>query len=73
MYYLKEVTLVFTLIAALNIATGIVLYRQELHDGITANTGTRRKAIMSCTVMALCFGGTSFVLLMIELVNLKKI
>lgn len=59
--------LVCSLIASLNIVTGILLYSQEHKDGITIKTASRRKAIMACTTMCLVFGGIAVLLMMYDI------
>uniref|UniRef100_A0A0L0NUJ2 Uncharacterized protein n=1 Tax=Candidozyma auris TaxID=498019 RepID=A0A0L0NUJ2_CANAR len=59
--------LVCSLIACLNIVTGVILYSQEVKDGITLKTAARRKAIMACTTMCLVFGGIAVLFMMYDI------
>lgn len=69
MFHHGVADLVCLLIAALNIITAVILYRIELREGITVNTGTRRQAIMTCTAMCIIFGGVAIYLMMSDLVS----
>lgn len=59
--------LVCSLIASLNIITGVILYSLEYKEGITIKTASRRKAIMACTTMCLVFGGIAVLLMMYDI------
>lgn len=54
-------------VALLNIITGIILYREEKRTGITAGTGTRRKAIMACSTMCILAGALAMGLMFYDI------
>lgn len=53
-------------IAVLNVVTAIVLYRSEVRDGITSQSGSRRKAIRTCMLMCIIFGSLCIFLLLYD-------
>lgn len=65
----QEIRLLCIVIALINIITGFVLYSKEHKDGITVSSGTRRKAIITCTMMSIIASGIAFSLMMIELLE----
>lgn len=67
----KEIELVCSLIAIVNIITAIILYSKECKEGVTLSTGARRKAIMSCITMSILFSGISFCLIILGLLKFK--
>lgn len=67
MFQYKVVELICSLVAILNIVTGLILYREEQKLGITLGSASRRRAILACTLMCLVFGGTALILMGIDL------
>lgn len=65
----QEIRLLCIVIALINVITGFVLYSKEHKDGITVSSGTRRKAIITCTMMSIIASGIAFSLMMIELLE----
>lgn len=73
MFAHKNIELLCALVAAVNIATGVVLYREEARVGITLQTGARRQAMMTCTAMCLIFGCTALFFLGVDLRNAGRL
>lgn len=65
----QEIRLLCIFIALINVVTGIILYSKEYKDGITVTSGTRRKAIITCTMMSIIASGIAFSLMIMELVD----
>lgn len=61
--------IVFLFVAALNVVTAVVLYRSEVRDGITSQSGTRRRDIRTCMIMCIIFGSLCILLLLNDWYN----